>query len=186
MTGEDDVPTLLRVERRPHAQAHLVGLPAKQLGVDRPHEGAHAIRTSGRGAGRQPFEVPVRTRDVAVRAGCDVDNDVSALRHEYGSLLANGKEQTDGLIVTRRRVQNEATTFSIRPSLFLSNVTAVQLRARDRPNGGSLTNSCNGGLGGAGASSIMMEVEAVPVQIVDRELPQPPWLLLQGFNNVCT
>src|SRR5438034_1867812 len=30
MTGEDDVP-ILRVELRPHVQAHLVGLPAKQL-----------------------------------------------------------------------------------------------------------------------------------------------------------
>src|SRR5947207_4518815 len=28
MTGEDDAPTL-RVEPRPHAQAHLVGLPSK-------------------------------------------------------------------------------------------------------------------------------------------------------------
>jgi hypothetical protein len=40
-----------------------------QLRVDRPHEGAHAIETFGLGAGRQPFEVTVRTRDVAVRAG---------------------------------------------------------------------------------------------------------------------
>src|SRR3989442_15100638 len=85
MTGENDGP-ILRVELRPHAQAHLVGLPSKQLCVYRPHEGAHAIETFGLGARRQPFEVTVRTRDVAVRAGSDVDDDVSALRHEYGSL----------------------------------------------------------------------------------------------------
>src|SRR6266851_6555133 len=104
MTGEDDVPTL-RIELRPHAQAHLVGLPAKQLRVDRPHEGAHAIETFGLGAGRQPFEVTVRTRDVAVRAGSDVDDDVSALRHEYGSPLANCEEQFDRLsrLTTRFR-----------------------------------------------------------------------------------
>src|SRR6267142_5581341 len=92
MTGEDDGPTL-RIELRPQAQAHLVGLPAKQLRVDRPHEGAHAIETFGLGAGRQPFEVTVRTRDVAVRAGADVDEDVSALRHEYRPPLAKGGER---------------------------------------------------------------------------------------------
>lgn len=43
------------------------------------------IETFGLGAGRQPFEVTVRTRDVAVRAGRDVDDDVAALRHEYSS-----------------------------------------------------------------------------------------------------
>src|SRR5712691_4456249 len=99
MAREDDGP---RVELRPHAQAHLVGLPAKQLSVYRPHEGAHAIETFGLGAGRQPFEVTVRTRDVAVRAGADVDDDVSALRHEYGPPLANCEEQFDRLSVLRR------------------------------------------------------------------------------------
>src|SRR5947199_6903592 len=97
MTRKDDGP-ILRVELRPHAQADLVGLPAKQLGTYRPHEGAHAIETFGLGAGRQPFEVAVGTRDVAVRAGSNVNDDVSALRHEYGSPLANCKEQFDGLI----------------------------------------------------------------------------------------
>src|SRR6476660_3826328 len=82
MPGEDDIPSR-RVELRPHAQGPLVGLPAKQLRVDRPHEGAHAIETFGLGAGRQPFEVTVRTRDVAVGAGSDVDDDVSVLSHEY-------------------------------------------------------------------------------------------------------
>src|SRR5262249_20088391 len=90
MTGEDDGPTL-RVELRPHAQALLVGLPAKQLRVDRPHEGVQAIEPFGSRAGRQPFEVTVRTRDVTVRAGCDVDDDVSALRHEYRSPLTKGR-----------------------------------------------------------------------------------------------
>src|SRR6266540_7016915 len=81
MTREDEGPTL-RVELRPHAQAHLVRLPAKQHHVDRLHEGVHAIETFGSGAGRQPFEITVRPRDVTVRAGCDVDDDFSALRHE--------------------------------------------------------------------------------------------------------
>src|SRR5213594_2867094 len=96
MTREDDGPTL-RVELRPHAQTHLVGLPAKQLRVDRPHEGVHAIETFGSGAGRQPFEITVRTRDVTVRAGCDVDDDVSPLRHQYRSPLSKGQEQSDRL-----------------------------------------------------------------------------------------
>src|SRR6266550_251862 len=107
MTREDDGPTL-RVELRPHAQAHLVGLPANQCRVDRPHEGIHAIETFGSGAGRQPFEITVRTRDVAVRAGCEVDDDVSALRHEYRSLLANGKEQCDRLVLDLRMRPMEA------------------------------------------------------------------------------
>src|ERR1700737_3049528 len=81
MTGEDDGRTP-RVELRPHAKAHLVGLPAKQLRVDRPHEGVHAVETFWRGAGRKPLEITVRTRDVTVGAGCDVDDDISALRHE--------------------------------------------------------------------------------------------------------
>src|SRR5947207_12840228 len=84
MTGEDDGPSL-RVELRPHAQAHLVRLPAKQLRVDRPHEGAHAIEAFGLGAGRQPLEATIRTREVAVGAGSDVDDDASALRHAYQS-----------------------------------------------------------------------------------------------------
>src|ERR1700730_14329770 len=95
MTGQDDGPTLRRVELRPHAQAPLIGLPAHQLRVYRLHEGAHAIETFGLGAGRKPFEVTVRTRDVAVRAGSDVDDNVSALRHEYGPPLANREEQFD-------------------------------------------------------------------------------------------
>src|ERR1043166_617500 len=94
MPGKDDVPSP-GVELRPHAQAHLVGLPAQQLRVDRPQEGAHAVETFGLGAGRQPFEITVRTRDVTVHARPDVDDDVSALRHEYGFPLANCKEQSD-------------------------------------------------------------------------------------------
>src|SRR5437870_7750708 len=96
MTREDDGPTL-RVELRPHAQAHLVGLPAKQLRVYRPHEGVHAIETFGSGAGRQPFEITVSTRDITVCAGGDVDDDFSTLRHEYRSPLAKGKAQSERL-----------------------------------------------------------------------------------------
>src|SRR5213594_1276854 len=81
MTGENDVPTL-RVELRPHSQAHLVGLPAKHLRVNRSHEGVHAIETLWCRAGRQPFEIAVGTRDIAVRAGRDVDDDFATLRHE--------------------------------------------------------------------------------------------------------
>src|SRR5260221_4324990 len=74
MTREDDG---RRVELRPHAQAHLIGLPAKQLRVDRLHEGVHAIETFGSGAGRQPFEITVSTRDITVCAGRDVDDDLA-------------------------------------------------------------------------------------------------------------
>src|SRR6266496_727100 len=81
MTGEDDVTILLRVELRPHAQAHLVGLPAEQFGIDRLHEGVHAVETGGLGARRQPFDITVRARDVAVGAGCDMDDDLSAIAH---------------------------------------------------------------------------------------------------------
>src|SRR5205807_7305141 len=80
MTGEIDAPTLC-IELRPHPQAHLVGLPAKQLRVNRLHEGIHAIETLWCRAGRQPFEIAVGTRDIAVRAGRDVDDDFATLRH---------------------------------------------------------------------------------------------------------
>src|SRR6516162_3270544 len=100
MTGEDDVPTL-RVELRPHAQAHLVGLPAKQFRVDRPHEGVHAIEPFGSRAGRQPFEITVRTRDVTVRAGCDVDDDVSALRHRLAALIGRYSEAMGVAVIVR-------------------------------------------------------------------------------------
>src|SRR5262245_1633927 len=33
---------------------------------------------------------------------------------------------------------------------------------------------------------IMVEVEPIPVQVIDRELPQPPGLLLQRLNDVCS
>src|SRR5437016_13957309 len=64
------------------SQAHLVGLPAKHLRVNRPHEGVHAIETFWCRAGRQPFEIAVGTRDIAVCAGRDVDDDFATLRHE--------------------------------------------------------------------------------------------------------
>src|SRR5438046_2818302 len=86
------MPTLLRVELCPQPQALFIGLPAEQLRVDRPLEGAHAIEPFGRGARRQPVEVTVGTCDVAVRAGGDVDDDVSALRHEHRSPCANRTE----------------------------------------------------------------------------------------------
>src|SRR3989440_12234167 len=81
MTRENDVPTLW-FKLRPHLQAHFVGLPAKHLRVNRPHEGVHAIETSWCRAGRQPFEVAVGTRDIAVRAGRDVNDDFATRRHE--------------------------------------------------------------------------------------------------------
>src|SRR5439155_588091 len=86
MTGENDAPTL-RVELRPQSQAHVVGLPAKHLRVNRPHEGVHAIETFWCRAGRQPFEIAVGTRNIAVRAGRDVDDDFATLRHESESPL---------------------------------------------------------------------------------------------------
>src|SRR5436190_19492315 len=79
MAGEDDMP-ILRFELRSQAEARLVGLPAKDLRVDRPHERVHAVEPVGRGAGRQPFEITVRARDKPVRTRGDV-HDVAALRH---------------------------------------------------------------------------------------------------------
>src|SRR5438552_14996979 len=81
MTGENDGPTL-GVELRPHSQAHVVGLPAKHLRVNRSHESVHTVETFWCRAGRQPFEIAVGTRDIAVRAGRDVDDDFATLRHE--------------------------------------------------------------------------------------------------------
>src|SRR5262245_23304150 len=81
MTGEDNV-SLLRFELRSYAQAHLVGFPAQQLRVDRFYELVHAIETFGSWAGRQPFEITVRTRNVTVRAGSNMDYDFSVVRHE--------------------------------------------------------------------------------------------------------
>src|SRR5437588_13071039 len=81
MTGENDVPTLW-FKLRPHLQAHVVGLPAKHLRINRPHEGVHAIETFWCRAGREPLEVAVGTRDIAVGAGRDVDDDSATLRHE--------------------------------------------------------------------------------------------------------
>src|SRR6266853_773468 len=65
-----------------HTDDELVGLPAKQHRVDRPHEGVHAIEAFWCRAGCQPFEIAVGTRDIAVRAGRDVDDDLATLRHE--------------------------------------------------------------------------------------------------------
>src|SRR5690242_8104149 len=89
VTGEDDVP-ILRVELCPHAEGRVVGFPAQQHRVDRPHERVHAVEAGGSRAGRQPFEITVRPCDVTVRAGSDMDDDLSPLRHEYRSPVANG------------------------------------------------------------------------------------------------
>src|SRR5215831_7082220 len=94
MAGEDDIP-ILRVEFRAHAQAHLVGLPAKHLRVDRPHEGVHAIETFGTGAGGQPFEIAIRTRDVAISTGGNMDDDFPTIRHENRSLLLKGRPKNE-------------------------------------------------------------------------------------------
>src|SRR5881394_3521249 len=50
--------------------------------IVRPREGVHAVETFWCRAGRQPFEIAVGTRDIAVRAGRDVDDDFATLRHE--------------------------------------------------------------------------------------------------------
>src|SRR4029450_2327303 len=84
MVGENDGP-VLRVELRPQPQTRLVGLPAKDLRVNRFREGGHTVEPGGGGAGCQPAEITVRARDEAVGTGCDVHDDASALRH--GSAL---------------------------------------------------------------------------------------------------
>src|ERR1041384_3682256 len=110
MTGENDAPTVC-VELRPHSQAHLVGLPAKQLRVNRPHEGVHAIETFWCRAGRQPFEIAVGTRDIAVRAGRDVDDDFATLRHESRSPLPRAQERAD----TSSRLTPELSCKAVNP-----------------------------------------------------------------------
>jgi hypothetical protein len=80
MAGENDGP-VLRVELRPQPQTRLVGLPAKDLRVNRFREGGHTVEPGGGGAGRQPAEITVRARDKAVGTGSDVHDDASALRH---------------------------------------------------------------------------------------------------------
>src|SRR5256885_11265311 len=85
MTGKNDAPTLC-IELRPHSQTHFVGLPAKHLRVNRPHEGVHAIETFWCRAGRQPFEIAVGTRDIAVRAGRDMDDDFATHLKSCGRL----------------------------------------------------------------------------------------------------
>src|SRR5260370_26599195 len=132
MQGEDDVPTL-RVEFRPHTQAHLVSFPAKQLRVDRPHESIHAIETFGSRAGRQPFEITVSTRDVTVRAGCDVDDDVSAPRHEYRSPLAKGRKSSDLLPFAegRRAARRQHRVAPIPPGAQLAVLVEINVVAVD-------------------------------------------------------
>src|SRR5204863_7556913 len=60
------------------------------LRIDRLREGVHAIETFRCRAGRQPLKIAVGTRDIAVRACRDVDDDFSMLRHEYPIPLAKG------------------------------------------------------------------------------------------------
>src|SRR5215475_12794028 len=81
MSGEDEIPAL-RVKFRPHAQARLVAFSAKQLRVDRLHEVDHPIETFRSGTGRQPFKITVRTRDVAISTGADMDYDFPTIRHK--------------------------------------------------------------------------------------------------------
>src|SRR3989454_11000786 len=76
--------------------AHLVGLPAKHLRVHRLHEGVHAIEALWCRAGRQPFEIAVGTRDIAVRAGRDVDDDFATLRHESDLPRADTLQPSNG------------------------------------------------------------------------------------------
>src|SRR5262249_21145459 len=68
---------LLRVERCAETQAHLIGLPPHHRRVDRLHERIHPIEPLGSRARREPLEIVVGARDVAVRAGGDVDDDPS-------------------------------------------------------------------------------------------------------------
>src|SRR5213079_3396747 len=79
--------------------------PAKHLRVNRPHEGVHAIETFWCRAGRQPFEIAVGARDIAVRAGRDVDDDFAALRHESDLRWRKAKSNPRGSAVQRSGVQ---------------------------------------------------------------------------------
>jgi hypothetical protein len=81
VTRKDNV-RILCVELRPHPETHVVGLSAEHLRIDGLHECVHAIETLRCRAGRQPFKIAVGTRDITVRAGPDVDNNFSSLRHD--------------------------------------------------------------------------------------------------------
>src|SRR4051812_36450221 len=79
-TREDDRLTG-GVELRAQAQAYLVGLSPHQHRVDRLHESVHPVETLGSRPGCQPVEIAVRSGDVTVGAGRDVDDDVATFLH---------------------------------------------------------------------------------------------------------
>jgi hypothetical protein len=79
MAGEDDGPVL--VEPGTQAEASLVGLPAKDPGVNCLGEGGHAVEPGGGRAGGQPVEITVKARDETIRTRPDVDDDLSPQRH---------------------------------------------------------------------------------------------------------
>src|SRR5437764_884393 len=110
------------VELRPQSQARLVGFPADHHRVDRLHEGVHAVKTLGSGTGRQPFQITVRPRDVTIRAGRDVDDDLPALRHEYlataiADAASKPKITAPKVPMTLRRRKRSASAFSRSRSL---------------------------------------------------------------------
>src|SRR5205085_8505801 len=84
--GKDDVPVL--VEFRAERQADLIRLPAKQHRIDRLHEGVHAVEPFRSGTGRQPVEIAIGTRDVAIRARGNVNDDLAARPHTATKLPA--------------------------------------------------------------------------------------------------
>src|SRR5688572_10329494 len=71
-----------RVELCSQFQAHLIRLSANNRRVNRLRELVHTVEAGGSGSGCQPPEIPVRSCDITVGAGRDVDDDVAALRHE--------------------------------------------------------------------------------------------------------
>src|SRR2546425_156245 len=73
--------TILEAINGVQIQGHVPPPPRYQWDAV-PNEGVHAIETLWCRAGGQPFEIAVGTRDIAIRAGRDVDDDFATLRHE--------------------------------------------------------------------------------------------------------
>src|SRR5690606_8307802 len=71
----EHVGRFLRIELRAERAAHVVSLASDDLRVDRRQELVHAVEALRRWTRREPLEVAVGPRDVAVGARGDVDDD---------------------------------------------------------------------------------------------------------------
>ena len=68
---------VIRIERSAHLHAEIESLAPKNLGIDRAGEFRQTVKALWRWSCREPIEIAIWSSDVAVRAGCDIDNDFS-------------------------------------------------------------------------------------------------------------